>query len=75
MKVPTPMRYVGGYELHLYCDTMSMAHHYSEFPHRYFGDDKKETFAKAKAGGWQFHTLAQTATCPKCSGMKRHGGK
>ena len=69
---------VGGYELHLYCDTGGDPYG-GKCPYRdpltspqgeTFGSSLKECMGLARARGWTFKTRGRVAFCPRCSGKE-----
>lgn len=63
-RLAEPLRIVGGYELHVYCDS-----ELQEYEHEWFasfiGKDKATARRSAKNAGWKLRHDG-TATCPDC---------
>lgn len=61
-----PQRVVGGYELHVYCDSAlpEYADNHTWFA-SYAGRNRRETLADAKRAGWKLRSDG-TATCKGC---------
>lgn len=65
---------VGGYDLHLYCDTGNVEpdtekhppHGYEEGRAQIYGRNEREAMATARAAGWTFKAGGFTY-CPRCS--------
>lgn len=69
-KISNPNPYAGCYSLELYCDHLNDDHVYNEFPHTYTNEFGSACRSIARSEGWIIHRN-NTATCPKCSGIKK----
>lgn len=68
-RIENPLRFAGGYDLHLYCDHASDEHDLLEFPHEFYAETGAECRREAREKGWKINQDG-TATCPKC--VQRH---
>jgi hypothetical protein len=62
---------VGGYELHLYCDSCERPYHRDiagrrVSGHQFSGDTKQDTYRQARKLGWRINDSKRTAMCIQC---------
>lgn len=57
---------VGGYSLDLYCDCISQAHRFEEFPHQFYAETGGNAREQARRKGWRLYPSGHAA-CPECA--------
>lgn len=68
-----PAPWVGWYSLDLYCNRLNEENHGVRvlFCQSFYGQTMKECADAAKKIGWKLHEKTRTATCPRCSRIKK----